>query len=873
MRATTTLSTAQWLALQNLFDEGAISAPHERRALIDRTRAADILLGDMLTAMFAAHDERQGRTAEAGEDWQRQARDSALLANGDRIGPYRIAGVLGEGGMGVVYRAERADGEVRQEVAVKVLRPGALDGAARERFRRERDMLAALNHPHIARLFDAGERADGRMYFVMEYLRGATLTCYCDEHRLDLPTRLKLFLAVCDAVRYAHGQLVLHRDIKPANVMVDEHGEPKLIDFGIAKPITLDAEQAADTATAQRFFSPMNVAPEQLRGERMGVACDVYQLGTLMYELLCGQSIFDLEGKTPSAIEQAILQQMPQAPSVRAFAANSAVAMARGCADAQALSRQLRGDLDEIALLALRKEPERRYASVEQLIEDINRHLDSRPVHARGSHRAYRMARFAKRNWQALSLAALAVAAVVAFVVALTHQSMQLQRERDRAVAQQHRAEEATKFLVSVFKAADPNESMTRTMPIGDVLENGRRKVDVELSGQPQLKADMLFAIADVYANLDSLSDAESYAQQSLALRESVLPESIPVAESLGQLARIRAIQGNCEQTQRTAAKALELYRRLGAGAARTSEVEAEVIICESHDKGDEYGRDRISALLEALEHDPEATVLQIAQLELEAAPMFTNVGDMEGAARLDRAAAQRLEQSIWKDTAMALHARTNLANILSQTKKYDEAVVAFDQLVPDYARIFGKNSIRYATTLTDRGANYYDMHRYQDAEADFLEAKHVYAHIRPDPHPDRAAAAINLASLYDEGLKDSKRAGPYYEEALQQALAVWGPHDGNTQQFRAAKADWLRETGSSKEAQTELEALRQEIPTSRRLGIKVRLILAELDIQSHQSDPARQLLDECAPAIKPDPSDAEFAEKLAALRKQLDAS
>lgn len=870
MRANTTLSTSQWQALQTLFDQGAISASHERQALIGRTRATDIVLGDMLAAMLAAHDERQGRTAEAGQDWQRQARDSALLANGDRVGPYRVVGVLGEGGMGVVYRAERADGELTHEVAVKVLRPGALDIPARERFRRERDLLAALNHPHIARLFDAGERADGRLYFVMEYLRGATLTRYCDEHSLDLATRLKLFLAVCDAVRYAHGQLVLHRDIKPANVMVDEHGEPKLIDFGIAKPITLDAEQAVNTATAQRFFSPLNVAPEQLRGERMGVACDVYQLGALLYELLCGQPIFDLEGKTPSAIEQAILQQMPQAPSARAAAANVVIATARNCADAQILSRQLRGDLDEIALLALRKEPERRYASVEQLIEDINRHLDARPVHARGSHRGYRMSRFVKRNWRSLGLAAVASAAVIVFVAALTQQSIQLQRERDRAVAEQHRAEEATKFLVSVFKAADPNESMTRTMPIGDVLENGRRKIDVELSGQPQLKADIFFAIADVYTNLDSLEEAENYAKQSLALRETVLPESLPVAESLGQLVGIRAIQANCEETQRTAAKALGLYRRLGAGAAKTSEVESEVIICESHEKGPEFGRERMATLLDALELDPEATPLQIARFELKTGQMFVNVDDLEGGARLYQSAAQRLAKSVWKDSAMALHARNNLANILSQTKKYDEAVAAFNQLVPDYARIFGKDSIRSATARTDRGANYFDMHRYQDAEPDFLEARRIYASIRPDPHPDRAAAAMNLASLYGDGLKDLKRAGPYVEEALQQALAVWGPHDGNTQEFRATKADWLRETGSSKQAQTELEALRQEIPTSRRLGIKVRLILAELDIRSHQSEQARQLLDECAPAIKPDPAYAEFAEKLAALRKML---
>ena len=252
--------------------------------------------------MLGAADRWRGHTGEARADLVQKAAPVASLQAGDTLGLYRIVSEIGRGGMGRVYLGERSDGRVQQRVAIKIVRPGGIDDFTRDRFRLERELLAGFNHPNIARLFDAGESASGEPYFVMEYVQGETLTKYCDDRRLGLHARLNLFLSVCDAVRYAHSKLVLHRDLKPSNILVDEHGVPKLIDFGIAKPLlTLGAEDAQATATQRRFFSPINAAPEQLRGERAGLACDVYQLGYRAVRIALRFSDLRLPGQDPSA--------------------------------------------------------------------------------------------------------------------------------------------------------------------------------------------------------------------------------------------------------------------------------------------------------------------------------------------------------------------------------------------------------------------------------------------------------------------------------------------------------------------------------------------------------------------------------------------
>ena len=281
-------------------------------------------------------------------------------------------------------------------------------------------------------MLDVGQTADGSPYMAMELIRGIPISDYCDAHKLDTRGRVEVFLRVCEAVQHAHANLVLHRDLKPSNVLVREDGWPALIDFGIAKPLaTLANDRHQETATAHRFFSPSNAAPEQLRGERVGVACDVYQLGTLLYELLCGATVFDTRGITAGQLERKILEAAPEAPSARAARTGNATAQAHGAVNPAAHMRELRGDLDAIVAHALRKLPHERYGSVEQLADDLRRYLVGQPVSAQRGLRWYRARKFLRRHVLAVAISTAAVALVAVFVTALW-----LQSQRDRARTQ-----------------------------------------------------------------------------------------------------------------------------------------------------------------------------------------------------------------------------------------------------------------------------------------------------------------------------------------------------------------------------------------------------------------------------------------------------
>ena len=328
-------ATGRFVRVREAFDQIAALEPAQRDAAIAMACGSDCELARELRGLLDAHDRESGHTG----DTRARMVDEGLVAltettgSGDRIGPFLLREVLGRGGMGVVYRAERVDGEVKQQVAVKVMQRLHLDEAGIRRFSQERDIVAQLAHPYIARLFDAGTTRDGAPYYAMELVDGSSIVDWCDSRSADVGARLDIFLKVCEAVRFAHANLVLHRDIKPGNVLVDAAGDPKLIDFGIAK--AMGASDA--TATGRQLFTPGNAAPEQLRGQHCGVACDVYQLGTLLYELLTGSTVLRTTDTTPAEIEESILRRVPPRPSdVVAQAGRPAAAQALRGADSYA---------------------------------------------------------------------------------------------------------------------------------------------------------------------------------------------------------------------------------------------------------------------------------------------------------------------------------------------------------------------------------------------------------------------------------------------------------------------------------------------------------------------------------------------------------
>lgn len=486
------------------------------------------------------------------------------------IGPYRIVRLLGRGGMGNVYLAEREDGTFQQTVAIKLIRRGLDTDDILSRFRYERQILASLEHPNIARLLDGGVTDDGRPYFVMEYVDGVPLTEYCDAHRLSTPQRLALFRTVCRAVQYAHQNLVIHRDLKPSNMLVTEDGSVKLLDFGIAK---LLSEEGLEQTTPQtqkglRMMTPEYAAPEQVRGEAITTSTDVYQLGVLLYEMLTGRRPYQLQARVKRAIEQAILEEEPTRPStaVREAAtteeeAAETISTARATRPAD-LARQLSGDLDTICLTALQKDPGRRYGSVGQFSEDLRRHMSGLPVTARTDSAFYRVGKFVRRHRMAVIASALALVVALGGGVLYT---VRIQAERDRTAQALRQSESALDFLKNMILAGDPIDGDPDT-PIGVVLDSASARIDVALADEPEVARTVHAALGYVYLSLDKVEQGEQHLLQAHELRSDETSEE-NVARNLLNLATLLGNQGRYEEAVEHNQEALRLLRTLDVAA------------------------------------------------------------------------------------------------------------------------------------------------------------------------------------------------------------------------------------------------------------------------------------------------------------------
>ncbi len=438
------------------------------------------------------------------------------------IPQFELLGLLGQGGMGEVWRAKRVVVGVEQIVALKILKLESDSSELQERFALEQRTLLKLTHPNIARLLDAGTADDGRPWIAMELVQGLPITEYCDQHKLNIAARLKLFRQVIAAVQYAHDYFIVHRDIKPDNVLVDESGCVKLLDFGIAK--SLD-RHAPHTLTQQRFFSLYATAPEQLLGNSVCVGTDVYALGGLLYELLSGAPLISRELKTPAQLQAFIVEKTPTLPSK---IADASAAANRSAANIAKLSAHLRGDLDRIVLHALRKLPSERYASAREFDEDIVAYLALRPVKAAGQGQGYRTKKFLRRHWLAASVSTLALSGLLVLTVLLAWRGNQLQRSKNQleasnvvALSQQTRAEQITRVLTDAFQASDPSQNRGNEVKAREVLDQAARRLNVS-----DLDADtfveLSVTLANVYRSLGLIKDGQTLAEAAKLQEQKV---------------------------------------------------------------------------------------------------------------------------------------------------------------------------------------------------------------------------------------------------------------------------------------------------------------------------------------------------------------
>ena len=514
-----------WQRADGILDEALDLPAAQRPAFLDRACGNDPQLRSLVERLLSAAEiEDPGFKSGGallgsfGDNFRQELTQSDEVAPGTLIGRYRIVREIGRGGMSVVYLAERADGQFRQEVAVKLLESGMSTSQIARRFDRERQILAQARHPGVARLLDGGTGPGGRPYLVMEYVDGRPIERYCDEERLSIPDRLRLFLQVAQAVEDAHRNLVVHRDIKTSNILVTDKGHAKLLDFGIAKLLDPTATSGdALTGSAIRLMTPAWASPEQVRGNPVTTASDVYQLGLLLYLLLTGCFPYDVGDGSAAGRMLAIAQQEPVKPSAAVTSPGGCgvapgqerrsaeeIARARGTTPRR-LHRMLAGDLDAIILTALCKEPERRYGSVSQLLDDLDRFFAGRTISARPDTWTYRTGKLIKRHSAAFAAAALA--ALIGLGLGLAYTS-ELMKERDRA-------REQAEFLGELFEAPAQGEPLTPRQ----LLDRGVARVELEKADDPELQADRLDDLADMYRNLGLHQEARDLRQRAAALR------------------------------------------------------------------------------------------------------------------------------------------------------------------------------------------------------------------------------------------------------------------------------------------------------------------------------------------------------------------
>lgn len=869
---TTTLSTRQWQRLQQLFEQA--HACDDIDALIATERTDDARVAEALAAMLAADRHWSDQTDAARAALSAAA--AAPSAIGSRIGAFVLTREIGRGGMGVVYLGQRDDGHVQQHAAIKVLHAGSLDDHTRARFQRERDILAAFDHPGIARLLDAGDTAAGEPYYVMEYLRGETIDVHCDREQLSLAQRLQLFRKVCDAVQYAHSQLILHRDIKPSNVIVDAQGTPRLIDFGIAKPFDAsDATRVQQTVDQHRFFSLVNATPEQLRGDPVSVTCDVYQLGTLLHELLCGSPLFTLTGASLAEAEHKILRVVPDAPSRIAAAAPDSVARARSKPSSRALATALRGDLDAIVQRAVRKEPNRRYASVEQLSQDVERHLHDVPILGRGDDRRYRLGRFLRRHRRSVAVLGAAVIGIAAFTGMLLHQVRQTTAERDRALIAGRRAEAVTTFLLDVFRSGDPTVAKKASTPIGEALTRAQTLLDRQLADEPAIRARIGGALAGIYNSLGEFGTAARLSTDALTLLEAT-PDADPEARlaELRQNAEILLNDSQFDRLQQRVEQlqALEAQLRPGAEPSwRTRLIVATARWQTDMQDACRQASELVAEMMTTAENDPEAFV---RTLLYDARSCRT--GGKDGAVRaLERIAyAQDLvRRRMGSDEVLLLQLRFAHANTLRRVGRFDEAVAQLEEVARDSARIYGPGSVAEANALLVAGGAYNTAYKFPEALRVLRRAQEIYANVHGiAPNGDIAVVAYQLGTAYDYGKIDAVKALSWYAKAYEVGKIAFGAESGNVAAFGADYGTLLRRRGDYAAAEPVLRVAsagtRIDSPIGN--GFMSRLNLAIVLARRGQWDEVRTLVAECETAAAELREDPEFKADWEALRAAL---
>ena len=656
---------------------------------------------------------------------------------GTLVGRYKLVSLLGRGGSGTVYLAERADRQYSAQVAVKIVDRSAIYGRFGARFRAERQILASLNHPNIARLIDAGDVDGGYAYLIMEYIHGEPLDKYCDTRRLGLEARLQLFLQICSAVQYAHQNLIVHRDLKPANVLVTPDGTPKLLDFGIAKLLHAGVadEGEALTRVSDRLLTPEYASPEQIKGEIVNTSSDVYSLGVVLYELLTGLRPYKLPVQASQfELERTICMIDPMAPTAAVNMAMKSedidierVASDRGFSP-EKLRRAMSGDLDAIVMKAMRKEPGQRFTSVEQLADDVRRYLAREPVRARQGNWVYYAQRFTKRHYGSVAASAAFLVFVLGVAIVMSIERSEKAAALEEATLDRQRAESVSTFLLNIFSAADPYVHFGKEPSARDLLDRAAKRISADLETQPEVKARLLEAIGRSYRRIGQPEVATRYLQEALGFQKLTSDSQSKGSAILTELAIAQRDVGNYEGSDRTFAQALAAIQN--ADEPRTPE-RGRLLV--------EFGRlefmrgnvgqaqahlnEALSILRETRgPNDPE-----VASALTDLANTYVWMDDLVEAERFARDAVH-IYTTVHQLHPDRIVADFRLAQILLYRRELDDAASLFQRAIDAQRQVYGPNTSEMTEMLGSLAQVRMAQNRWKEAEALLREALSIHS-------------------------------------------------------------------------------------------------------------------------------------------------
>ena len=746
------MDAERWQRLSPLLDALIELDADARKARLEALRAEDAALAAEVEALLALEEENEDFLAEPLVAPPPMAKPDTLL------GPYKLDRLLGEGGMGQVWLARRADGLYQRRVALKLLRPGLADPNLRQRFTRERQILARLGHPHIARLLDAGISADNQPYLALEYVEGEPITDWCRSRDMGVEGRLKLFLQVCEAVSHAHANLIVHRDLKPSNILVTALDEVRLLDFGIAKLLDGPEPGRDNTRTEVRAFTLHYAAPEQIRGEPVTTMTDVYSLGVVLYELLAESKPYRLKRQTDAEWEEAILLADPLKPSATLL--READSDPSRTPALRRRAKQIAGDLDNIVLKALSKRPEHRYPSVEAMALDLHRHLEGKPVLARPQSMAYRTQKFVHRHRLALVTAALVVAVVTFALVAVTWQANQALREAKRAQALQ-------KFVTGLFEQAGGGSGQPGPLDVRKLLQDGEQRGRHELARQPLDYAELLGVIARLRLGLGDYRDAERLLGTQKLVMDGIeeVPDSLRLssASDTGRtlllldrpqecIDRMRPLESDARDLQRTlATQAADFYSVLGRCHRTLRHARTAKLLFQRALEVRRNALDDPSAVVESL--------TDLGDLEKDAGNIPAALaGYNDALTRLQASSGPRHPLAIGLQQRLCELERSNGQLAIAERFCHDALALALDLHGPEHP-----TSVDARRQLA---AIYVDQGRFREADQAFRDAHRLLVARLGKQHQDVARNDNNLAIVaWERG--DGSTALAHLERSL----------------------------------------------------------------------------------------------------------